>query len=171
MNANAPRPTRFVARQRGATLLEILVALLILSLGILGMGALQTRAIKGNVSSMQRSQAVMLSYSILEAMRIDRAGAQAGTYNTGTFDTGTGLIDAKLCGPSTITGTTLRDNNLRDWLISIQLNLGQPGDTTSCGAIYCDTTSNPANCRIQVFWDDQRAGGLGNQMIETVSRL
>lgn len=155
-------------REAGATLIEILVAMLILSLGVLGMGALQTRAIKGNNSSVQRSQAVMLTYAMMDAMRLDKAVASAQQYDTGTFDAGTGKIDNKICAVADITGTALKDNNRRAWLTALKKNMGTPTDTTSCGAIDCDTDGN---CRVQVFWDDELSGGLGEQMIETVSRL
>lgn len=154
--------------QRGATLIEILVALLVLSLGVLGMGALQTRAIKGNNSSVQRSQAVMLSYAMMDAMRLDRSAAKGLLYNTGNYDVGTGRIDAQVCSVAAIVGNTLRDNNMRQWLTSIKDNIGNPADNTSCGAINCNADGD---CRVQVIWDDAKAGGLGNQFIEVVSRL
>jgi type IV pilus assembly protein PilV len=165
----ANRPLKSAPRrQAGATLIEILVAMLILSLGVLGMGALQTRAIKGNNSSVQRSQAVMLNYALMDAMRLDKASAKGLLYNTGSFVIATGKIDAKICSIAAITGTTLKDNNQLEWLKSLKKNIGTLTDTTSCGAISCDADGN---CRVQVFWDDQLSGGLGEQMIETVSRL
>lgn len=149
-------------------MIEILVAMLVLSLGVLGMGALQTRAIKGNNSSVQRSQAVMLSYAMMDAMRLDVATAKALQYNTGNYDSTTGLIDGSLCDVTAITGTALKDNNMRNWLTSLKANIGTPTDTTSCGAVYCDADGN---CHVQVIWDDQLSGGLGQQRTEAVSRL
>ncbi len=160
------KPT--MGQQAGATLIEILVAMLILSLGVLGMGALQTRAIKGNNSSVQRSQAVMLSYAMMDAMRLDKAVAKGGVYNTGAFVIATGKIDNTICTTAAITGTTLKDRNQLAWLTALKKNMGTPTDNTSCGAIVCDAEGN---CRVQVFWNDQLSGGLGDQMIETVSRL
>lgn len=157
-----------MGQQGGATLIEILVALLILSLGVLGMGALQTRAIKGNNSSVQRSQAVMLTYTMMDAMRLDKASAKGLLYNTGSFDSTTGKIDNTICSTAAITGTTLKDNNQLAWLTSLKKNMGTPTDNTSCGAIVCDADGN---CRVQIFWNDQLGGGLGDQMLETVSRL
>lgn len=166
MTNNHCKSTR--CQQTGATLIEILVAMLILSLGVLGMGALQTRAIKGNNSSVQRSQAVMLSYSMMDAMRLDKAAAKGLVYNTGAFNSTSGKIDNTICSTAAITGTTLKDRNQLAWLTSLKKNMGTSTDTTSCGAIVCDSDGN---CRVQVFWDDQLSGGLGDQMIETVSRL
>ena len=152
-------------RNKGATLIEILVALLILSFGILGMAGLQARAIKGNHSAMQRTQAVMMSYYILDAMRVDPASAKALSYNTGSLS---GDVIGPICNPSSITGTSLPENNLKHWLQSLKANIGTATDTTTCGAVLCDADGN---CRIQVRWDDSRAGGLGVQIIDTQSKL
>ena len=53
----------------GFTLLEVLVALLVLAFGFLAVAGIQLRALKTNFSSAQKSQATMLSYLILDAMR------------------------------------------------------------------------------------------------------
>jgi len=141
------------------------VAVLILSFGLLGMAAMQARAVKGNHSSMQRTQAVMLSYYILDAMRVDKNSAKSLNYNTGSL---TGGVIGGICNPAAITGTTLAENNQRDWITSLKSNVGQVGDTSTCGAVLCDADGN---CRVQVQWDDTRAGGLGVQMVETVTKL
>lgn len=151
--------------QCGASLIEVLVALLVTSFGLLGMAALQARAIKGNQSSMQKTQAVVMSYYILDAMRVDRASATALTYNTGA------LVDGKIdpiCNPTAVTGTSLADNNIKAWVTSLKAEIGNSADTTTCGAVLCDANGN---CRVQVRWDDTRAGGLGVQMVETFTKL
>jgi len=144
-------------------MIEILVSVLILTVGTLGMAGLQIRANKGNISASQRTQAVALSYFIIEALRVDRNNAKALTYNTGTLESN-GNINGSICNPASITGTGLADANQKAWLEAIKSNIGATGDTTSCGAIYCDATGQ---CRVRVIWDDSKAGGLGNQFIET----
>lgn len=153
--------------QSGASLIEVLVALLVTSFGLLGMAALQARAVKGNQSSMQKTQATIMSYYILDAMRVDRDSAKLLAYNTGSLNTSTGLI-GPICSLASITGTTLADNNRKDWLTAMKTSMGSSGDSTTCGAILCDADGN---CRVQVRWDDTRAGGLGVQMVETYTHL
>ena len=58
--------------QGGFGLVEVLVALLIISVGLLGIAALQAMALKNTGSSMERSQAVIQSYSYLEVLRANR---------------------------------------------------------------------------------------------------
>ncbi len=149
---------------KGVTLVEILIAVLLLSLGLLGMAGLQIRALQGNQSAAQRSQAVMLSYFIIEAMRVDSASAKALTYNTGALVSGN--IDTSICNLAAISGSTLKDNNQRAWLTAIKGSLGDA--TSSCGAINCNADGL---CTVQVRWDDSLAGGLGSQAITTSTRL
>lgn len=144
--------------QRGATLIEILVAVLILSFGLLGMAALQTRALQGNQSSLNRSQAVMLNNSMLDAMRIDRESAKGGTYN---------MTD--VCGPAGIgSGTSLADNNRRDWLTAARDNMGGSDDSPICGTISC--TVNYV-CSVKLTWDDSKSGGLPTQTFAIEGKL
>lgn len=143
--------------ERGAGLIEVLVAVLILALGLLGMAGLQANALKKNQSSYARSQAVMMSYYILDAMRADRPNALAGNYDTAT----TGL-----CNATAITGTTLADNTRKNWVDSLRDNLGDADAT--CGTIDCDSAGV---CTVTIQWNDELAGGLGAQSFVTRSRL
>lgn len=152
----ASRPS--LNRQRGVGLIEILVAVLILSLGLLGMAGLQANALKSNQSSYGRSQAVMLSYYILDAMRADRAAAVGLSYNMGAT-----------CTSGAITTADLAGNTRRDWLDSLRAGLGDAN--TTCGAITCDALGN---CTVSITWDDSRAigGTTGTtQTFETRSRI
>lgn len=66
--------------QRGTTLIEVLITLVVLSIGLLGMAGLQTLSIKTNNSAYYRSQATFLAYDITERMRANRDVAIAGGY-------------------------------------------------------------------------------------------
>lgn len=149
--------------QRGAALIESLVAAFILGLGLLGMAAMQTKTMKATRSSEFRSQAVMLSYYMMDVLRADRSGALAGSYNT---DSDATLPLERVCSAGAITGTALPDNAKKAWIGSLRKNLGDL-DTT-CGAVYCSVTGA---CTIQITWDDSLAGGLGEQVFTTGSRL
>jgi type IV pilus assembly protein PilV len=79
--------------QRGTTLIETLVALLVLSIGLLGVAALQVNALQSNQMAHVRSQASVLAYDLADRMRANRAAALAGLYNVayGATPTGTNL--------------------------------------------------------------------------------
>jgi type IV pilus assembly protein PilV len=69
----------------GFTLIEILVALVILSVGLLGVASLQVQGLRSNQSAYLRSQATLLAYDIADRMRLNSVRAIAGDYNA--FDT------------------------------------------------------------------------------------
>jgi len=148
------RPARR-ARMRGTSLIEILVAVAVLSTGLLGMVALQAKALRNNQSSLERSQAVVLTYSILERMRTNAAVARAGAYN----------YAAPAGCPAPGVGT-LAATDLTNWITELRAGLGQG----ACGSVACAGNL----CTITIQWDDSRGTAVPNAatlQISTVSRL
>ena len=80
MNRSADSLHRNINRQQGFTLIEILVAVLILSLGVLGLIAMESLALQSNMSAYHRSQATILAYDLSDKMRTNPAGVAAGEY-------------------------------------------------------------------------------------------
>lgn len=143
------RPTS----QKGVGLIEVLVAVLVLAIGLLGIAGLQSRALKNGQSAFERSQAVTLTYLMLDAMRANVDAARTGQYNM-----------ARTCNVDA--GGTLITSDQRLWMQSMKQTLGDR-DTT-CGEINCVGE----RCTIRVFWDDSRGTeGSDNQAIETISVL
>ncbi|KAB2924388.1 MAG: type IV pilus modification protein PilV [Dechloromonas sp.] len=142
--------SRYPANQRGVSLIEVLVSVLVLSFGLLGLAALQTNALRNNQSSFQRTVAVMLTYYITDAIRIDRT-------NIASYSMG------KTCTvPSS--GSGLAPSNQKKWLEAIQSNMGD----TACGQITCNTN----DCTVTIFWNDERAiGGRTEQQLEMRTRI
>jgi type IV pilus assembly protein PilV len=62
-------------------LTEVLVAILVLGIGMLGVAAMQAMTLRNSQGALERSQAVIQTYSILDSMRANRAQAIAGAYN------------------------------------------------------------------------------------------
>ncbi|TDQ39478.1 type IV pilus modification protein PilV [Thiopseudomonas denitrificans] len=58
-------------RQKGITLIEVLVTLLVTTVGLLGLAALQLNALQATADSGQRSQAVWLMQDLIERMRVN----------------------------------------------------------------------------------------------------
>ena len=140
--------------QAGVGLLEVLIAVLILSLGLLGMAVLQARSLQQSQSSMMRSHAVALGYSILDGLRLDRDAAMAGNYNL-----------ALTCAAPATTGQ-LAGDTLNLWITDLQRVLGQ--GATTCGFINCAANGI---CTIRIRWDDSRAGGSATEEYEIRTRI
>ena len=144
---------------RGVGLIEVLIAVLVMAIGLLGIAAMQATALRNSQSSLERSQAVIQSYGILDAMRANLDVARAGTYNTADF----------VCDPPAAAGSLVAADQAR-WLASIEESMGED----ACGRIQCDVIagSQSRNCTITVRWDDTRGTeGAEEQQIQTVTRL
>jgi type IV pilus assembly protein PilV len=138
-------------KQGGSSLLEVLIAVVILAIGMLGMAALQAITLKNTGSASQRSTAVMQSYAMFDLMRANAGAARAGQYNQGW------LCEAPA-------GGTRISNDLRTWITQLQAGMG----STACGRITCGS----ASCTVGVRWDDSLGtGGRAQEPIVTVSRL
>ncbi|HSW13319.1 MAG TPA: type IV pilus modification protein PilV [Solimonas sp.] len=67
-------------RQAGFSMIEVLVAAVLLSIGLLGLASLQTVSLQRGNSASQRVDAVALAYDLLDRMRANRAQAIGGRY-------------------------------------------------------------------------------------------
>ncbi len=144
--------------QRGVALIEVLIAFLILSVGLVGFSALQVRAVKATQSSLQRNDAAMLANFILESMRANKAAAidPALPYN---------LTTRTCTAPDA--NTSLARADLVAWFSALKTALGNVAST--CGDITCNIGGV---CTVNVYWDDSRAlGGSATQSVQMVSRL
>jgi type IV pilus assembly protein PilV len=74
-------------RRTGFTLLEVLVALLVFSLGMLGMAGLLTVSVRTNHSAYLRTQATFLAGSIADRMRANMIGIWQGNYDLNSIST------------------------------------------------------------------------------------
>ena len=66
--------------QSGFSLIEVLVALIILAIGLLGLASLQMTSLKFNTDAYLRTQATTLAYDVIDRMRINNAGVLTGNY-------------------------------------------------------------------------------------------
>jgi type IV pilus assembly protein PilV len=134
------------ASQSGLGLIEVLVAVLVLSVGFIGIAALQARSLSTNNSAMARSMATVASYSILDAMRADLANATGGLYNK--------TVTANACPAA---AGSLASAQLSQWCNIELAPLGASASTI--GTINCTAvTGSTANCTVTVQFDDSRAG-------------
>lgn len=85
--------------QQGVGLLEVLVALVLLGVAVLGFAALQLRAINASLEASNNVQAVSLARDLAERMRVNRGGL--ATYRNGyTVTTVNNDCAGKFCTPA-----------------------------------------------------------------------
>jgi len=112
---NTPAVSRFPAfrrmaghrRQRGVTLIEILITLLVLAVGLLGLAALQGISLQTGQVAYQRSQAVSIAYEVADFARANRSVASSSDLQT----LATNMAARKLpSGTATVTGPNATTN-------------------------------------------------------------
>ncbi len=76
-------------RQSGFTLIEVMIAILVLAFGLLGFALLQTMNVRFTKSAQQRTVATNLAYELVDVMRSQRS--QGSFYNGITFASFSGV--------------------------------------------------------------------------------
>ena len=109
--------------QSGMTLIEVLVSVVVVSVGLLGVAALQVTTLQNTHNSLLRTQASALADDILDRMRANRTVALSGSYNRAIGDTA-----------PTATATRA-DNDLKEWYAAIKALMPNAKNGASDGAI------------------------------------
>ena len=82
-------------RQKGLSLIEVMIALAVFSFGLLALAALMASGLKYNTSALHRSYATSQAYDMADRMRANRLGLDAGYYNDlSESDTDPGCIES-----------------------------------------------------------------------------
>ncbi len=156
--------TRIIAkpafsRSSGFSLLEILVAVLILAIGLLGMAALQLVGTRTVQESFQRSQAILLMQDMVDRINVNRKSARS--YDLGSAYLGTGSTSS--CGLSA-------DPDCQAWA-QMLLGAAEKSGSANVGAMigargcisYDATTELPGAAdtgiyTVSVVWQSQSGG-------------
>lgn len=138
-------------KQSGFTLLEVLVAMLVLAIGLLGLAGLMTSAMRNNLSASHRTQATWMAYDIIDRMRANRAAMASYVTAMGT---------AATCSASPSTAGTVPVQDIAAWKNQLACSL-----PSGNGSVAFPSTGR---ARVVIRWDDSR--GLvdsANQSLKT----
>lgn len=159
-------------RQSGFTMLEVLIAILVIAIGLLGLGALQSVSLKNSQSAYYRSTATQLAYDMSDRMRGNITGVLANGYNRTGLGTDYSTAVAACLTTAGCVAADLANNDAYEWqqLVRTLLPGGEgivcmdsiPNDGTS-GAVHgCDGVL-PANPNerplhaVKIWWTDDRS--------------
>lgn len=152
------RPARRPApRASGFSLVEVMVALVVIAVGLLGIGKMQALALASTTSASMRSLAAIEAASLAAAMHTNRDYWDASPPQTITIS-GTSITSNPSGFPTagadcTATGmvpcdvTTLASYDLEQWVLAINQLLPNVSATISC-----ENSTPPVSCTIQITW-------------------
>jgi type IV pilus assembly protein PilV len=165
-------------RSLGFSLVEVLVALIVLSVGLLGIAKMQALALASTSVASMRSLAAVEADSIADAMHVNRgfwANSNASGLNisiVGSTVTVTQagpttppvlpFVDCSINGPCS--GPAVAGYDLQQWANALSQLL--PGDQAT---ISCNAT-DPIDCLVTIQWSEQ-AIGMNNAQAQSVSTV
>ena len=137
---------RLLKKCRGISLMEVLAALLVVTIGILGMVGLQSKSLQHNHVAYLRSQAVIIGNDMMDRIRVNRSLASVNNHyvvDLGELTTEQCLPAAypNACEAGTCTTTELAEYDLRQWKFQMACQLpGSDGsisiENSPSGRIY-----------------------------------
>jgi type IV pilus assembly protein PilV len=164
-----------LSRQRGISLIEVLMAVLIFSIGLIGLAGLLVMATRSNQAGYLRTQVTFLAGNMADRMRSNPVGLWNGSYNSKGYPTS----DKQNCDIKV--ACTAQQIAVRDqYLWSNLLTASLPEATAS---ILCSDknsvgfTPSPdqigmrppygGNCEMKINWSERRAGDKDNSDAKT----
>jgi type IV pilus assembly protein PilV len=136
---------RRVRSQSGSSLIEVLVAMLILAIGLIGFAGLQAQALRMNYETLQRTRASALAEELFDRMRSNRYLAVTTDEYERAFNDPITAVSVK-CDEATCTPSQMAIWDLNDWLTNsvrevmgddIDANISRdPNGKTSEASLY-----------------------------------
>lgn len=124
---------RPMKKHTGFTLVEVLIAMIVLAVGLLGLAGLQATSLKNNQSAYNRIKATQLAYDIADRMRANYTEAKKpGNVYVATTTPPNSAVAS--CGNTTgCTPAQMAQNDLYEWNQAIDITTnpsgGLPGGT------------------------------------------
>ncbi|MCU7915457.1 MAG: type IV pilus modification protein PilV [Candidatus Thiodiazotropha sp. (ex Gloverina cf. vestifex)] len=163
---------KIIPNTKGFTLMEVLVTIVILSIGLLGVAGLQFSSLRGNQNALEASSAVALAMEGADRIRANLPGIRnpdTGVANRTNYD----LINAAGTDPGCIgTGCSLAQlaqTDAFEWISKIEAQLpggegvicrdGTPNDGISATTHACDGAVGPGGAdvfAVKIWWDHDR---------------
>ena len=152
------------SRQRGASLIEVMVAVLIFSVGLIGVAGLLIMATRSNHAAYLRTQVTFLAHSMADRMRANPMGVWSASYNSDSYPIASTQQCDTGCTPSQLAA---HDQGM--W--SRQLSTFLPDATASIkctngGAGYAPSADQMAmrppyggSCSMKITWSERAVSG------------
>jgi type IV pilus assembly protein PilV len=146
-----------VNKNEGFSLVEVLVALVILAIGMLGIASLYVESLRAGRAALLRTQAIVLASDMADRIRANTVAqtAYAKTEDTqGTANSACTLVTGAGCTP-----TEMALNDIAQWLQLVDDRYDTPTTgrlalPNGRGTITVDTSTNPTTYVVSVSWTE-----------------
>lgn len=160
--------------QQGFSLIEVLISTLVLTVGILGVAAMQMVSLQTNQGAYMRSQATLLAMDMLDRMRANREGYRSSTVYDAVDTSSTDSIPASP-GCQTSAGgcspTEMAQQDVRDWAQHF-FNVNNVDDyrPVLMDGVGTVTRGGGNEFTVTVSWEDRDYDTEGNLTRDKVTR-
>lgn len=153
-------------------MIEVLVALVVLSIGLMGMAGIQQTGVRNNHNALLHSQASMLAYEIADFMRGNLGAVRFGRYNTDTANTTNppSCADTAEGSAEDCTTTEMATFHLSVWANHLAAHLPSGTGTIACldnNTDDFDPCSHGSVIKVSVSWIETDIGGAENMTFVT----
>jgi type IV pilus assembly protein PilV len=155
------RPSALSRRQRGITLLESLIALLVLAVAVLAMAAIQLRTLTETRTGVQRAQAVRIIEDLAERIRSSPDGfSRVASYTAGWDEVLP--VPATDCTAAPCTAEELARWDLAAWRQSVARQL--PGGRATTFVSPAEPAGIQRQLGVMVGWRLNERSGIGGHL-------
>ena len=161
---------RHLPRIAGFSLIEVLIALVILSVGLLGIAAMVSTSLKSKDSSYYHTEALALASAIMDRMRANHDTATANGYDV-SFNSNAGTAANNNCTTGTCTSSQIAAMDVAQWQAEIGAILPPFGSTLASGSITTTTVNQMTQVNVAIQWNDQRANRAAGNASSSVAPI
>ena len=155
-----PSTTVRFSRSRGFSLLEVLIALIILSVGLLGLAALQAEGLRGSSSALRRIQAVTFVSDIADRMRANRTGIASYAVTLAGNGVDNGCADT-MSGTTPVAASTCNTTQMAQHDVFIWKSEMTAMNGEFSGSIVRVGLAGSLEYTIRVQWRDRTTNATG----------
>lgn len=154
-------------RQRGVSLIEVLIAVLIFSIGLIGLAGLMVVSTRSNHVAYLRTQVTFLANNMAERMSANPRGVWSGAYNNGSYPVGAGSVTCSAGSPCSPADLAVYDQ--QSWSNQLRTFLPNPTASIVCAGVTA-VSYNPignlpqrppygGNCVMEINWTERSERG------------
>jgi type IV pilus assembly protein PilV len=153
---------------KGFTIIEVLVAMIILAIGVLGLGIMQITSLQNTQSGQMRSQASILAYDMIDSMRGNVASVTDLSYEIGVDEI---LPTAAVCygAGANCTPQQMADSDIVRW--KSNLAAAQPSGNGSVAIQVPAAVGIAMTMTVNITWVDPYSAANGTEQLQIEAQL